>query len=311
VGDSITDPGVTGIEERFITAQADDGLALSGIRIVPMTGPPSACVVWVHGFGVTYDLPQCVRFGRELAGRDIAFVAGNLRGHAGGVTGWRRRGDSVEHVRIGSWWEVFEESALDIAAWIDAGESIGTPALVLAGHSFGALRSVYYLSASRDRRIDGLVLASPSFGLRKLDQATAAESARLVAAGRGEDLLPDGSWPGGFGTRTVSAQTYASWWRVAPALLDPAAGRFADVLCPMLVWYGATQDVGGQSELDLIAQLAGSSARMEQRILPGVTHGYAGAEATMADAISDWIPSLTTAALEAVHPHQPTKEQLP
>jgi hypothetical protein len=298
---------MTRIEERFVGVRAADGLYLSGMQIQPTAGATSVCVVWVHGFGVTYDLPQCVRLGRELAARGIAFVAGNLRGHAGGVTGWRQRDGAVDHVRVGSWWEVFEDSAMDVAAWVDHGASAGPMTLLLAGHSFGALRSVFYLSQSRDRRVDGLVLASPSFGLRKLDEATAALASRLVSDGRGEDLLPDGSWPGGFGTRTVSAQTYASWWRVAPGLFDPVAGRFADITCPMLVWYGSDGDVGGEGELDYVAKLSCNTKRLERRILPGVTHGYSGGEAAIADAVAGWSASLATAAV-AANPPQGTKE---
>jgi pimeloyl-ACP methyl ester carboxylesterase len=285
------------IEERMIAVRAMDGLSLSGMEIMPAGRQAAACVVWAHGFGVGYDLPQCVRLGRELARRNIAFVAGNLRGHAGGVTGWRYRGERTDHVRIGSWWEVFEESALDIAAWIEHGQLLGAPNLVLAGHSFGALRSVFYLSHARDRRIGGLVLASLSFGLRKLNEATAALAVDMVAEGRGEDLLPEGSWPSGFGTRTVSAQTYASWWRVAPGLFNPSAGWFGDLECPILMWYGSASDVGGDSELDYLTTLAGSGSRVERRILDGVTHSYDGGEATMAEAMAEWVASLHPTAV--------------
>jgi hypothetical protein len=276
----------------LVAVRAEDGLSLSGVEIMPTNRQAAACVVWAHGFGVGYDLPQCVRFGRELARRNIAFVAGNLRGHAGGVTGWRYRDSRVDHVRIGSWWEVFEESALDIAAWVEHGHRLETPTLVLAGHSFGALRSVFYLSQSHDRRVDGLVLASLSFGLRKLDEATASLAANMVGEGRGEELLPDGSWPKGFGTRTVSAQTYASWWRVAPRLFDPSASSFADLAGPILMWYGSAGDVGGDRELDYLTTLIGSGSRVDRRILEGVTHAYDGGEATMAEAMAGWVASL-------------------
>jgi dienelactone hydrolase len=297
VSPSIPDMGTRRTEERFVAVRAQDGLSLAGIQIEPSGTAATTCVIWIHGFGVGYDLPQCVRLGRELAGRDITFVAGNLRGHAGGVTGWRHRGDSVDHIRVGSWWEVFEESALDVAAWVDHAHATGVATLVLAGHSFGALRSVFYLSESQDRRIEGLILASPSFGLRKLNEETAALAGKLVADGHGQDLLPEGSWPNGFGTRTVSAQTYASWWRVAPSLFESSGGRFADVTCPMLVWYGSAGDVGGDRELDYIARLVGNTPRLDRRILSGVTHGYDGGEAAIADAIAEWTASLRPSAL--------------
>jgi hypothetical protein len=93
----------------------------------------------------------------------------------------------------------------------------------------------------------------------------------------------------------VSAQTYASWWRVAPGLVGPSPGRFADLDCPILMWYGSAGDVGGDRELDYLTTLAGHSPRVDRRILEGVTHAYDGGEATMAEAMAGWVASLQPA----------------
>lgn len=277
--------------ERLLSVEAEDGLSLSGFAVLP-AGAPRACVVWMHGFGVGAHLPQCIGVGRELAARGVAFVSGSLRGHEGGVTGWRRRDGRVELVRIGSWWEVFEESGLDVASWVRRAARLGAGApVVLAGHSFGALRSARWVAeAGADAgAIAGLALVSPSFGLRHLDAAIAERAAALVAEGRGEELLPEGSWPRGFGTRTVSAQTYASWWRVAPGFFGEGATVYAAVRCPLLITFGTAGDVGGQREIDLISGQATSAPRIDSRLLPGVDHGYAGGEAAVASALVEWI----------------------
>jgi alpha-beta hydrolase superfamily lysophospholipase len=282
-----------GIEERLLSVRARDGLVLTGFSAVPGSAP-AACVVWAHGFGVSCDLPQCVAVGRALARGGVAFVAGNLRGHAGGVTGLRDRGGRTELVRIGSWWEVFEESAMDVAAWVDAGRALAAPRLLLVGHSFGAVRSVFYVSETGDDGVDALVLGSPSFGLRRLRDDTARLARELVAAGRGEELLPPGSWPAGFGTDTVSAQTYASWARVAPGLYAAERTRFADVRCPLFVWYGAAGDVGGPDEIELIRGLATGAPRFDSRLLPGVSHGYAEDPEAVASVVAAWADAIAT-----------------
>jgi pimeloyl-ACP methyl ester carboxylesterase len=253
-------------------------------------------VVWLHGFGVSYDLPQCVRVGRELAARGISFVAGNLRGHDGAGTGWRYRGDSIRLVRTGGWYEVFEDSDMDVQAWITHAETLGAARLVLVGHSFGALHAVHHLSTSGDDRVDALVLASPSFGLRHLEAEVAAVAKKMVTAGQGQELLPEGSWQRGFGTRTVSAQTYVSWARVAPRLVSGPDTMFADIRCPLFVYYGTSDDIGGQAEVDFISERATSARSFEHSLLPGVTHGYIGAETTVASQISDWVDSLARAS---------------
>jgi len=290
MGDSRTSAGREAVE-TLLSVRARDGLVLSGFRVVP-SGDMSACVVWAHGFGVSCDLPQCVDVGRELARRGVAFVAGNLRGHAGGVTGWRERDGRTELMRIGSWWEVFEESAMDIDAWVAAARSLQPPRLLLVGHSFGALRSVFYLSEPGHDPVDALVLGSPSFGLRRLREETAAVARDLVAAGLGEQLLPSGSWPTGFGTDTVSAQTYASWARVAPQFFDTPRTRFAEIRSPLFVWYGTAGDVGGNPEIELIRGLALEASPFEARLIDGVSHSYAGGSKPIAAAIADWAAAI-------------------
>lgn len=275
--------------------EASDGLSLSGFEMVPATaGTPG--IVWLHGFGVGYDLPECIRLGRELAGRGLGFLAGNLRGHDGAAVGWRRSGGRTDIVKVGSWWEVFEESAMDAAAWTDRARELGFAPLFLAGHSFGAPRAVYYVSAAKPDGLAGLALVSPSFGLTHLDPAVAELAASWVAAGRGAELLPAGSWARGFGTDTVSAQTYASWWRVSPTLYGDERSRFADISCPLLVLYGTDGDGGGEPEARFIQRAALAAPRFDWSLVPGMRHRYSGSEAVLAARVAKWIGGLTAKA---------------
>jgi alpha-beta hydrolase superfamily lysophospholipase len=279
--------------EQMVTVEAADGLALTGFEVA---GPRrDAGIVWIHGFGVGYDLPECLELGRQLAHRGIGFVAGNVRGHDGGAAGFRRRGGGYDVIPIGSWWEIFEDSAKDVAAWVDHARRAGFPRLVVAGHSFGGLKAVYYVSSVQPRDLAGLALVSPSFGLLYLDAKIAAQAASLVADGRGTELLPPGSWPRGFGTDTVSAQTYASWSRVAPTLFGEGPTRFADIRCPLLVVYGAAGDVGGQAEIDRFRALATSTPRFDSAVVPGLRHRYAGAENVLAGTVEAWIAAIVGA----------------
>jgi pimeloyl-ACP methyl ester carboxylesterase len=277
-------------EGRLVSVEAGDGLCLNGFCIRG-AGEERAGIVWLHGFGVGYDLPECVVLGRELAALGFCFVSGNLRGHDGAAVGWRRTNDRYQVVPTGSWWEVFEESVMDVAAWVGHARSLGLETLVLAGHSFGAVHAVYYMSRIEEHGVDGLALISPSFGLRHLDPEVAKLAEAMLKENRGTELLPKGSWPRGFGTDTVSAQTYASWWRVAPSLFGPARTCFADIRCPVLITYGATGDVGNKAEIDYLAGLATSVSSLEWKILADVHHRYAGGEAALAAAIAEWTES--------------------
>ena len=137
-----------------------------------------------------------------------------------------------------------------------------TRRVVLAGHSFGAIKALYYL-AREHGPVDGLVLASPSLGLTRLQ--------------------PDiSNWP-------------ATWWAGAPVgtaaarqlarlrhghgqradLPQLGRGRRADlrsrrrrwpagIRCPVLAFYGRGQDVGAEAELEFFTGRM-SAAQVERR----------------------------------------------
>src|SRR5581483_5421879 len=220
------------------------------------------------------------------------FVAAGLRSGHGAFTGWVKCAGRTTFARAGGWFEVFEESVLDLDAWIaHSSSSLGAP-VVLAGHSLGALRAAYYAAQSTESVLHGLVLGSFSYGLRTLDAGIATQAEAMVAEGRGAELLPVGAWPRGFGTTTVSAQTYASWWRVAPGFFGEPATTLGAVRCPTFVWYGTKGDVGGPADLEWLAgRLAGASS-VDSAMLDGVSHGYDGGEETIATAICDRLTNL-------------------
>jgi pimeloyl-ACP methyl ester carboxylesterase len=271
--------------ERLLDVESADGLVLPGAHVRPAGVAAGTCVVWFPGFGMSYDYPPTLDIARRLATGGIAFVSAVVRGHHGAVTAWQRRGERWGTKRIGSWYEVIEESALDIAAWLGAARDLGYGRVVLAGHSFGAVKSLHCL-ATGGATPDGLVLASPSLGITTLRDDVVELATRMVERGDGELLLPDGSWPRGFGTRTVSAQTYASWSRSVDLVYGPGQAWRADVTMPVLAYYGDDGDVGGTSELD---RLTADMAAVTRRILPGVGHNYQRGTETIAAAIGTWL----------------------
>jgi pimeloyl-ACP methyl ester carboxylesterase len=276
---------VPGVTERIVEVEAADGVVLPGCLLAPGEQQASVCVMWLPGFGMSYDYAPYLAIGRRLASVGIAFASAAVRGHHGAVTAWRHDGGRLRTVKAGSWYEVFAETSLDAAAWLAAARAAGYQSVVLAGHSFGGVKALYFL-ARQAGVVDGLVLASPSLGLRRLRQETLNLARGLVDQGSGETLLPAGSWPG-FGTDTVSAQTYLSWAEVARLIFDPDATWPVSVRCPVFAFYGK-KDVGAEPELEFFTGRM-SGASVSTTLFDGVSHHYTGGEAVIADAVSAWI----------------------
>lgn len=273
----------------LLSAQARDGLIVPGARIDPAGDRDGVCVVWVHGFGLSYDYPPALDVGRRLAAGGTTFFSVAVRGHHGAVTAWRRADGRLKTRLVGSWYEIFEESSYDIQAWLDTARSAGFERVVLAGHSFGADKVLHHLGVAGDAGVDGVVLASPSRGITTLTADWLALARDYIARGEPTRLLPEGSWPKGFGTRTVSAQTYESWSRAAAMIFGPDTTWKRRITAPVLAFYGDGQDVGG--EADLAGFVAGMDAArsVTTTLLAGVRHSFDDSTETIAQAIRSWL----------------------
>jgi pimeloyl-ACP methyl ester carboxylesterase len=281
--------------ERLVYTQAEDGLPLEGALIEPSERDPyPTAVVFVHGLtGKFYSRPM-IAIGRELAGRGYRFVAGNNRGHDFGYP-YRPAPDAEPRI-YGGGWELFDESPLDIAGWISFAVEQGARDVVLFGHSLGALKVCYYQAMRQDPRVVGLIAGSPPMRAGRRNPELIAEAERLVAEGRGRDLLPWNSMPAGAGTQ--SAQTYLNRIRVNVDVYgketpSPLVGR---VHVPIYALYGTNEPaVGTAADLDLIRQNASAAPSVETRMFEGADHSYAGYEAPIAASMADWVGSIAAA----------------
>lgn len=142
-----------------------DGIVLEGIAILPQRKTKTAlipqsgtgdakrlAVIWLHGLSSRFSSGQ--RMIHELSSAcktaGIGYFKFDMRGHDIASRG----GDTM----IGAGFERFEDCVHDIRAMIRFARSIGFTDIILAGHSTGANKAVYYAAAAKDKSIKGLVL---------------------------------------------------------------------------------------------------------------------------------------------------------
>jgi pimeloyl-ACP methyl ester carboxylesterase len=226
-----------------------------------------------------------------LAGEGYTVISGNNRGHDFGTM--LRRADGTA-VLAGGGWECFDESPRDVAAWITFAESLGFGRVALFGHSLGALKVVYYKALRQDGRVAGLVAGSPPLRAGRSDPSLVAQAERMVAEGRGRDLLAWGTSPAGAGTH--SAQTYLNRVRTGIDVygLDRPEPAVAKVRCPLLALYGTDEAwVGGAADLEVIKRNATAAGTVETAMIEGADHSYTGHERDVARVVDTWLGTLS------------------
>ncbi len=144
---------------NIIKANTTDGLKLSGLFWKPEK-TSSRIIIHIHGMaGDPYTNEFVTHMGQGYPEAGIAFLSVETRG-THGVTTFT---DNSGAPRIlGSAFELFEDSVLDIQAWIDKVKELGFSEVWLQGHSLGCSKVAYYASENLDSPIAGLLLVSPS-----------------------------------------------------------------------------------------------------------------------------------------------------
>jgi pimeloyl-ACP methyl ester carboxylesterase len=276
--------------EEIVYADTADGLTLEGVVIRPTTAPARPVpVIWVHGLTGRFYAKSSILAGRDLAAAGYTFISGNNRGHDFGARVMNKSGVAV---LAGGGWERFDESPHDVDAWITLAVSLGFERVVILGHSLGALKVAYYQALRQDPRVAGLVAASPPIQAARVDPEMKKLAERMVAEGKGQDLLPWGSSRAGAGTH--SAATYVN--RVQTGLdqyglltAEPAIGK---VRCPVLAFFGTVQDTGGWEDHDMIRRNATSAERIDTAIIDGADHVYTGRESAVAQVLLGWLATI-------------------
>jgi pimeloyl-ACP methyl ester carboxylesterase len=276
--------------EEIVYTDTADGLTLEGVVIRPTTSAAqSVPVIWVHGLTGRFYAKSSILAGRDLAAAGYTFISGNNRGHDFGARVMNKSGEAV---LAGGGWERFDESPHDVDAWITFAASLGFARVVILGHSLGALKVAYYQALRQDDRVAGLVAASPPIQAARVDPEMRKLAERMVAEGKGQDLLPWGSSRAGAGTH--SAATFLN--RVQTGLdqyglltSGPAIGK---VRCPILAFFGTIQDTGGQEDLDMIRRNAASAERVDTAIVDGADHVYTGRESAVAQVLLGWLATI-------------------
>lgn len=281
----------------------EDGLELHGVLYEPEE-KTQTILIHVHGMaGNFYENQFLNSLAQALTKNKIAFFVFNNRGsefikdfHKTSLDG------SSRIVRLGSAYEAFEDSYIDIKAAIDF-ISKKFEYIHISGHSLGCAKVAYYVATSEDKKIASALFISPSdmLGLVRADQenfkATIIEATTLVKSGKNSQLLTELVW----GEYPISASTYLSLFAddAKDAIFNFSnPSDMLDILkkisVPLFAIMGTKDDaltVPIQEAFTRLEEALIRSPKKQTRVLEGATHGYRGHEEELAGLVLEWLTS--------------------
>lgn len=167
------------------------GTLLDGV-LFGTNGRADTVMIAITGIhGNFYSNPFYYNIGNTLTAAGIDFIYAQTN-DAFGVIQTRNTHTGKEET-IGSWNERFVLTDEDIEAYLDYAVKRGYMHILLAGHSLGANKVIYYLSRHHDPRVEHFLLLSPA----NLDYMTSGVTAnerhiikQLYEQGAGDKMLP-------------------------------------------------------------------------------------------------------------------------
>lgn len=139
------------ISVNLTSIKTRDGIILEGIAVLPKRKTKTA-LIWVHGLSSRFSSGQQIM--KEVSSAckraSIGYFKFNTRGHDVAF----RANNTI----IGGGFERFEDCVYDIRAMIRFARTLGFTDIILAGHSTGANKTLYYATATKDRSVKSIIL---------------------------------------------------------------------------------------------------------------------------------------------------------
>ena len=166
------------------------GTVLNGVLFEAQSA--DTVVIAITGIhGNFYSNPFYYNFGDTLNGGNIDFIYAQTNDALGKIDTVNVKTGQPEI--IGSFKEDFNDTDEDIAAYLDYADQSGYKHIILAGHSLGANKVIYYLSRHHDQRVEHFLLLSPA-NLTHMTRDTSEREKQIVKqmveTGHGQEFLP-------------------------------------------------------------------------------------------------------------------------
>ena len=212
----------------------------------------------------------------------------------------------------------------DIKAWVDFAVGRGAKRIILQGHSHGAIKATHYLVTTRDPRVCGLILLSPSddMGIARKQLGdrflwVLARARELARAGKGRQLLPerDTQYP-------VSAATFFDCHNkgsITGMFNMSRTDRYefpelASISVPVLTAVGTVEEafVGAPRKyVEDIRSCMVNCPSFTGAVVEGAPHNYLGRETQLAAVLRRWLVKASDGQIRSRKPETRGQKEEP
>lgn len=277
IGVSQTPRAAENIDVDLVRLQTDDGVRLTGILRQPRMARAKACVVLIHGYsgnfysGIMDFLPEA------LADRGFATLALNMRDHDRGPKKNR-----------------FEENRYDIGLAVDKMALLGYNSIFLYGHSMGTNRVLYYIAATQDPRIKGILLTGPPGNLFEWNISVFGPETANSVLRQAQDLVAKGKkdqWMlinlGPLGKALYTANHVVSL-RGPKTVSDPYK-NISRIFQPILVVHGLADRLANPDIADRLRNSATPKTNVTVVKIPGANHRFSNQQEKLVSVVTRWM----------------------
>lgn len=265
------------IDVDLVRLRTDDGVKLTGILRQPRMAKAKACIVLIHGYsgnfysGIMDFLPE------SLTDRGFSTLALNMRDHDRGPKKNR-----------------FEENRYDVAVAVDKMALLGYRSIFLYGHSMGTNRVLYYMAATRDSRIKGILLTGPPGNLFEWNVNVFGPETASSVLGQAQDLVAKGKgdqWMlinlGPLGKALYTANHVVSL-RGPKTVSDPYK-NISRIFQPVLVVHGLDDRLANPDVADRFRSSAMPKTNVTVVKIPGANHRFSNHQEKLVSVIARWM----------------------
>jgi pimeloyl-ACP methyl ester carboxylesterase len=234
-------------------------------------------VVLIHGYSGNFYSGIMDFLPKALADRGFATLALNMRDHDRGPKKNR-----------------FEENRYDIATAIDKMAQLGYHSIFLYGHSMGTNRVLYYIAATRDVRIKGILLTGPPGNLFEWNISVFGPETAHSVLGQAQDLVAKGKgdqWMlinlGPLGKALYTANHVVSL-RGPQTVSDPYK-NISRIFQPILIVHGLADRLANPDVADRLRNSATPKTNVTVVKIPGANHRFSHHQKKLISVVTRWM----------------------